>query len=203
MQTNSGNPAVIGLAGFGITTFVLQIHNIGILESMGPILWLGVFVGGLAQLVAGFQVRSTGNNFAYSAFTIYGAFWLAFCGILIGNELGFYVASKAEIAWFLLPFTIYTGIMLYGAMHIHTAETVVFGTLFLGFLFLVIGHAFIPVFDVIAGYVLIVCSFSAWYVMASIIYKQVCGREVLPTGKPLLHKGPKVEAFDAMAVAAE
>ncbi|MDX5594783.1 acetate uptake transporter [Pseudovibrio sp. SPO723] len=185
-SVKSGNPAVVGLAGFGITTFVLQMHNIGLLESMGPVLWLGVFVGGLAQLVAGFQVKATGNNFGYSAFTIYGAFWLAFAGILISNEFGFYTSSHEEIGFFLIPFTIYTGIMLYGALYIHKAEATIFGTLFFGFLFLVIGHFGPPVFNVIAGYVLIACSCAAWYVMAHYIYKDVCGRDVLPVGAPVL-----------------
>ncbi|WP_057461893.1 GPR1/FUN34/YaaH family transporter [Pseudovibrio sp. POLY-S9] len=199
MQTKTGNPAVIGLAGFGMTTFVLQMVNIGLLENMGPVLWLGVFVGGLAQLVAGFQTGKTGNNFGYSAFTIYGAFWLAFAGILVGNKLGFYTSSHSDIGFFLLPFTIYTGIMFYGALHIHTAEASIFGSLLLGFILLVLGHFGPAVFNVIAGYVLILCSFCAWYVMAHIIYKDVCGRDVLPVGSPILQPGEKMSGAEAIA----
>lgn len=199
MQAKTSNPAVIGLAGFGITTFVLQMANIGLLSNLGPVLWLGVFVGGLSQLVAGFQTGKTGNNFGYSAFTIYGAFWLAFAGILAGNELGFYAASHTDIGFFLIPFAIYTGIMFYGALHVHTAEATIFGTLFAGFVLLVIGHFGPAFFNVIAGYVLIGCSFSAWYVMAHIIYKDVCGRDVLPVGSPVLEPGERLQMDGVVA----
>src|SRR5690349_14170637 len=43
-----GNPAVVGLAGFGMTTLLLQFHNIGMI-GIGPIIWLGLIFGGAAQ----------------------------------------------------------------------------------------------------------------------------------------------------------
>ena len=45
----NGNPAVVGLAGFGMTTFLLQLHNLG-LVGWGPVLGMGIIFGGLAQL---------------------------------------------------------------------------------------------------------------------------------------------------------
>jgi hypothetical protein len=50
-----GNPAVVGLAGFGMTTLILQFHNLG-LCSLGPVLAMGLIFGGLAQMIAGFQI---------------------------------------------------------------------------------------------------------------------------------------------------
>jgi succinate-acetate transporter protein len=38
-----GNPAVVGLAGFGLTTFLLQLHNLG-LCSTGPVLAMGLIL---------------------------------------------------------------------------------------------------------------------------------------------------------------
>ena len=40
-EVKLGNPAVVGLAGFGMTTFVLQCHNIG-LCGLAPVIWLGI-----------------------------------------------------------------------------------------------------------------------------------------------------------------
>ncbi|MDS4068815.1 MAG: GPR1/FUN34/YaaH family transporter, partial [Candidatus Competibacter sp.] len=40
-----GNPAVVGLAGFGLTTLVLQFHNVGWMPSIGPVVWLGLMFG--------------------------------------------------------------------------------------------------------------------------------------------------------------
>lgn len=48
-----GNPAVVGLAGFGTTTLLLQFHNIGWMGNIAPIVWLGFIFGGLAQFIAG------------------------------------------------------------------------------------------------------------------------------------------------------
>ena len=60
-----------------------------------------------------------------------------------------------------------------------------FTTLLLGFILLDLGHFGSPVMNVVAAYVLIVCAFSAWYMMAAIILNDLAGREVLKTGKPL------------------
>jgi len=46
-----GNPGALGLAGFGFNTILLQIHNIGIISNVEPLLY-GFFWGGLAQLIA-------------------------------------------------------------------------------------------------------------------------------------------------------
>ena len=63
-----GNPAVVGLAGFALSTLLLQFHNVGWV-SMGPVVWLGLVFGGGAQFIAGLQEMKTGNNFGYGAFT--------------------------------------------------------------------------------------------------------------------------------------
>ena len=80
-----GNPAVVGLAGFGMTTLILQFHNVGWCGA-GPVVALGLIFGGIAQMIAGLQEMKTGNNFGYSAFTTYGCFWIALALILLGNH---------------------------------------------------------------------------------------------------------------------
>ena len=50
---NSGNPAIIGLYGFGLTTFVLNLKNAGVYEGNSIIDGMGLFYGGLAQVIAG------------------------------------------------------------------------------------------------------------------------------------------------------
>lgn len=188
MSTKSmplGNPAVVGLAGFALTTFLLQIHNLGIIGN-GPIIWLGFIYGGLAQMIAGFQEQKTGNNFGFSAFVSYGAFWISLCLMFMGNHYGLFTASQTDIAWFLVAWTIYTGMMCFGAVRIHTAMTVTFVTLFLGFLFLDIGHFGYPIMNKVAAVDLIVCACSAWYMMMAIILKDIKGKDVLPMGKPLV-----------------
>ncbi|MFC0220346.1 hypothetical protein FHS82_003737 [Pseudochelatococcus lubricantis] len=183
--TRHGNPAVVGLAGFGMATLLLQFHNVGWV-SLGPVIWLGIVFGGLAQLIAGLQEAKTGNNFGYSAFTSYGSFWIALSLIQIASAMDLFPVSASDLGWFLVVWTIYTAIMTIGAMRISAGLGLVFITLLIGFILLVIGHFGAPVFNVIAGYELMICSALALYVMAHTIFIDVFGYDVLPVGKPLL-----------------
>ncbi|MDQ8204083.1 acetate uptake transporter [Pelagicoccus sp. SDUM812003] len=180
-----GNPAVVGLAGFGITTLLLQFHNVGWCE-IGPVFALAILFGGLAQFIAGFQEFKCGNNFGYSAFVAYGAFWMAFALILICNKYDVYPSDGEDVGWFLVSFTLYTVIMLIPAMRISTAMALTFVLLLIGFILLDLAHFGYPHLTVVAGYELMFCAFGALYMMASAIYTQVFGRVVLPLGKPWL-----------------
>lgn len=178
-----GNPAVVGLAGFGLTTMVLQFHNVGWM-GLGPVVWLGLIFGGLAQMIAGIQEMKTGNNFGYCAFTAYGCFWIALCLLLLGNHYEIYKSSTTDIGWFLVAWTAFTAILWIGSMRIHSALAITFTLLLAGFILLDLAHFGFPFLTEVAGYVLMVCAAMAWYVMAHVIYNDVFGRNVLPVGKP-------------------
>ena len=198
MSAHSGkiaNPAVVGLAGFGLTTFLLQIHNLGFME-IGPVLWTGLLYGGLAQMIAGFQEQKTGNSFGYSAFVSYGAFWIALCLIFIGNHFGIYESSATDIGWFLLGWGLYTGLMVLSAIRIHMAMATTFISLFLGFVGLTIGHFGFPMMNTVAAIILLFCAANAWYMMAGAILKDVYGRDILPMGKPLVGGNHQMAAVD-------
>jgi uncharacterized protein len=179
----NGNPAVVGLAGFGLTTMILQFHNVGWCGA-GPIVALGLVFGGLAQMIAGFQEFKGGNNFGYSAFVSYGSFWIALGVIFLLNHFGIYQSSKTDIGCFLVVWTLYTAIMLIPAMKIHAAMATTFALLLIGFILLDLAHFGYPGLTPIAGYELMACAAAALYMMASAIYAQVFGRVVLPLGKP-------------------
>ena len=61
-ETSLGNPAVVGLAGFGTTTLLLQFHNLGLCGT-GVVFCCALAFGGFAQLLAGLQEFKAGNNF--------------------------------------------------------------------------------------------------------------------------------------------
>ncbi len=182
-QVAAGNPGVVGLAGFGLTTMVLQFHNVGWC-GVGPVVALAFIFGGFAQLVAGFQEFKCGNNFGYSAFVSYGAFWIALGIIFILNNFNIYHSDGKDIGWFLIAWTLYTFVMWIPAMKIHGAMAVTFTLLLVGFILLDLAHFGHPDLTPVAGYELMLCALAAWYMMASSIYAQVFGRAVLPLGKP-------------------
>jgi len=184
-QHKLGNPAVAGLGGFGLATLVLQFHNLGWM-GLGPVIWIGLIFGGLAQMVAGLQEMKTGNNFGYCAFTGYGAFWISLVLMLLGNQFDIYPASTTDIGWFMVGWTLFTAILWVGAMRISSALAIVFTLLLIGFVLLDLAHFGYPGITVVAAYELILTALSAWYVMAHIVLADVFGRDVLPVGKPWL-----------------
>ena len=181
------NPAVIGLAGFGLTTFLLQLHNLELI-GLGPVMAMGIIFGGLAQFIAGFHEQKMGNNFGYTAFVSYGSFWIGLSIIWILNHYKVYESNGTDVGYYLVAWTIYTGIMLIAALRIHKAMTLTFATLFLGFFLLDLGHFGMPVCNKIAAIVLLICAFSAWYMMAAIVINDLAGKEVLKFGKPFIAK---------------
>jgi succinate-acetate transporter protein len=192
-----GNPAVVGLAGFGTTTLLLQFHNLGWMGT-GVVFCTALMFGGLAQLIAGLQEFRTGSNFGYSAFSSYGAFWLALGFIFLILDLqgapntfvgGHLKIAGTDVGWFLVAFTIYTGIMFIGSLAIHTAMVLTFLTLLLGF----IGLDLVFLADAkgllaITAWDLVICALLAYYMMAHVIFLQVYGRDILPVGKPWVKK---------------
>jgi uncharacterized protein len=181
-NTKLGNPAVVGLAGFGLTTILLQFHNLGIC-GLGAVVAMGFIFGGLAQLVAGFMEQKTGNNFGFAAFASYGAFWIGLGIIWILNNFGIYTSSGTDVGMYLVAWTLLTVIFWVGSMFIHSAMAVTFTTLLLGFILLDFGHFGFPTLNVVAAYVLLICALSAWYMMAAIILNDVAGKEVLKSGR--------------------
>lgn len=201
-ESKLGNPAVVGLAGFGLTTFTLQLHNLHVIGA-APVIWLGIVFGGGCQLLAGLLEFRTGNNFGFAAFTGYGAFWIALALMLVfgGSKNPVLAMGTADLGYFLGGWTIFTAILFVGAMRHNGALAFVFLTLLLGFIGLdleTIGG--IAVAGTAAAYVLIVCAFSALYLMAATVY-QDSGIH-LPVGGPWLASKPVEAAPAASAEAA-
>lgn len=186
-----GNPAVVGLGGFGLTTIIQQLHHLG-LCSIGPVIACGLIFGGLAQFIAGFAEQKVGNNFSCAFFTAYGAFWIAYCIIQLFNKFDIYQSSTTDIGWFLIVWTLYTIILWGASLYIHGAMSFTFTLLVLGFILLDLAHFGYPSMGKVAAYVLIFGALNAWYMMAHVIFLGILGRDVLPLGEPWLHPRPTV-----------
>ena len=176
-DTKLGNPAVVGLAGFGLTTLTLQLANLGWI-TLAPVVWLGIIFGGGAQLIAGLMEFKSGNNFGFAAFTGYGACWISLSLMLIfGTNAALTKNFTAlalgphDVGFFLVGWTIFTAILFVGAMRHNTALSIVFLTLLLGFIGLDLKElAAMPAAGLFAYWDLIVCAFSALYLMAANVY---------------------------------
>jgi uncharacterized protein len=185
MNEKNGNPAVVGLAGFGLTTLLLQFHNLG-LVGLGPVVAMGFIFGGLAQMLAGFNEQKMGNNFGYCAFVAYGAFWIGLGVMFILNHLNVYSSNGTDIGYYLIVWTLYTVIMFIASFRVHMAMTLTFGSLLIGFILLDLAHFGFPQLQVVAAIVLIFTALCAWYMMAAIIINDLAGKPVLSVGKKVI-----------------
>lgn len=185
MTDDIANPAPLGLAGFGLTTLVLNIVNAGLVprESIGMVLPLGLFYGGLAQFAAGMWEFKKGNTFGATAFGSFGAFWMSFATmeiLIVQGTLD--PVPQGGIAVFLISWGIFTGFMSVGTFKINRALQVVFVTLTLLFFLLAIG-VYSPVVHRIAGIEGILCALSALYTSAAIVINTTWKKEMLPLGE--------------------
>jgi uncharacterized protein len=173
----------VGLAGFGVTTLLLQIHNLGFL-GLGPVLASAFIFGGVAQLIAGFMEQKVGNNFGFSAFVAYGAFWISLGIMWLLKHFDIYASTGTDVGWFLVVWTLYSVIMWFAAIRIHGAMAFTFTTLIIGFVLLDIGHFGYPFLNKVAAIDLIFCAFGALYMMAAIIINDVAKKPILKVGSP-------------------
>ncbi len=162
------NPGPLGLCGFALTTFVLNVHNAGLVPAaLEAVLPLGLFYGGLAQLIAGILEMKTGNTFGLVAFTSYGAFWIALASLILFTKWGWIsgAALGPALGITLIAWTIFTGIMTIVTFKTgHLTLILIFVTLLILFILLVIGHyTGSKAITTFAGYEGILVAFIAWY----------------------------------------
>jgi len=81
LHDTTANPGPLGLMAFGLTTVLLNVHNAGLIPLSGIILAMGMFYGGLAQIIAGIMEWRKNSTFGMTAFLSFGFFWLTFVGI--------------------------------------------------------------------------------------------------------------------------
>ena len=179
----TGNPAPLGLMGFGMTTVLLNLHNAGLFALGSMILAMGIFYGGLAQIIAGIMEWKKGNTFGTTAFTSYGLFWLSFVGLVMLPGMGIGVAEPktGSVVAYLMMWGIFTGLMFIGTLKTNRALQTVFLTLTVLFFLLAIGEATgIALITILAGYEGIFCGFSAIYTAMAEVINESLGKTVLP-----------------------
>jgi len=187
VTTAVANPAPLGLFGFATTTLVLSAANANFSGvTAGGALGLALAYGGLAQLLAGMWEFKAGNTFGAAAFSSYGAFWISFW--VLNNVGGSAPKGANDVGWYLLSWTVVTGLFLLGTLRQNWGLVAVFLLLFVTFLLLTIG-AFNPPAagsqpSPIAGYVGIATAIAAYYVGLAGIMRHVSNDKIkLPLGQ--------------------
>lgn len=184
IQDTTSNPAPLGLMGFGMTTVLLNIHNAGFFPLDSMILAMGIFYGGLAQVIAGIMEWKKNNTFGTTAFTSYGLFWLSLVFLLLIKQWGWWQGPTAgAMAAYLFMWGLFTFFMFIGTLKANKALQFVFATLTLLFWLLAWGDATgSTAIKHFAGYEGIVCGFSAIYTAMAQVWNEMYGKTILPLG---------------------
>jgi len=187
MDAKLANPAPLGLMGFGMTTVLLNIHNAGFFPLSAMVLAMGIFYGGIAQIIAGIMEFKKGNTFGTTAFTSYGLFWLTLVAIWLLPGLNNPNAAKtpeAYMGWYLIFWGVFTFFMWLGTFRKNRALQFVFLSLTVLFLLLAVRDwTGSTVIGKIAGFEGIVCGLSAIYLAMAEVLNEAKGRTVLPIGE--------------------
>jgi len=176
------NPAPLGLMGFGMTTILLNLVNVGLFGISSIIVAMGIFYGGVAQIIAGVMEFRKGNTFGTLAFTSYGLFWLTLVFIIISSvERPAVSPDNAAWAAYLFIWGLFTLMMFFGTLKANRALQTVFLSLAILFFLLTAAH-FIPQLQLIAGIEGVFCGFSAFYLSLAEVLNEANKRVVLPIG---------------------
>lgn len=179
------NPAALGLGGFALSTFILNVTNAGLVpaESVGIVMPVAMFYGGVAQLLAGMWDLRKGSIFGGTCFSSFGAFWIGLAAFEMLSWAGVIpTVPKGGLALTLIAWGIFTFYATIASFKEPWAITWIFITLTILFFLLAWGE-YNPTVHKIAGYEGILCSLIAWYASAAILVNTVHGRKVFPTGE--------------------
>ena len=175
VQSVVADPAPLGLAGFALTTLVLSSVNAGLIPKAAEpvVLGLAFGYGGLAQFCAGMWEFKRNNTFGATAFTSYGAFWIAFALLVTFNVANIPAEARPPaVGIFLLAWGIFTAYMTIAALTLSRPVLVVFVLLTITFFVLAFG-AFAGAagagLTALGGYLGIVTAIAAWYASAKTV----------------------------------
>jgi len=184
IKDNSANPGPLGLLAFGMTTVLLNLHNAGYFEMNSMIVAMGIFYGGLAQIIAGILESKKNNSFGMTAFLSYGFFWLTLVALILLPKWNLMpTPSTNGMVAYLIMWGIFTGLLFIGTLKINKALQFVFASLTILFFLLALGDitesAAIKTFT---GYEGILCGASAIYTGIATLMNEVYGKIIMPIG---------------------
>lgn len=176
------NPAPLGLMGFGMTTVLLNLHNLGLFQMNSMILAMGIFYGGIAQIIAGVLEFRKGNTFGTTAFGSFGLFWLTLVYlILLPTEKPALAPDNLAMAAYLFMWGLFTLMMFFGTLKTNRALQSVIMSLAILF-FLLAAARGIPALLPVAGIEGVICGFTAFYLSIAEVLNEAHKRIVLPIG---------------------
>lgn len=188
------DPSALGLFGLAMVTLVASSQKLGITTGTAYILPWAIFLGAMAQLVAGILDYKKGNVFGATAFCAYGFFWFSMGMSWLINLGAFGVKLQENVdthqmGFAFVGYLILTLFLTLGAME--TNKVLFFIFFFIDVLFIGLsvstlvseGYIHVVFHNVAAGAELIIALLSFYGSGANVLNNHF-GRDFLPIGKP-------------------
>ncbi|KAF9449448.1 hypothetical protein P691DRAFT_812534 [Macrolepiota fuliginosa MF-IS2] len=120
--TRIANPGPTGMWAFAVTVFLWSFYVVGTrsVNSDTAIVGMGLFVGGLAQFMAGMWEFPRGNVYGSAFFTLYGSFWISYAVSLVVLGVNSFTTEGPEtkdalgiylMVWFIITFFFFLGVV--------------------------------------------------------------------------------------------
>jgi hypothetical protein len=148
------------------------------------ILAMGVFYGGITQIIAGIMEAKKNNTFGFVAFVSYGSFWLTLVGLIVMPKFGWVPAASATaMISYLIIWGIFTALLFFGTLRISRSLQFIFATLTILFFLLAFSeNSGNPTLKSFTAYEGIVCGASAIYTGAGALLNEIYGKTIFPLG---------------------
>ncbi len=181
-KDNTANPGPLGLCGFGLSTILLNLHNAGLFGMDTMILAMGIFFGGITQIIVGSMEWKKNNIFGTMAFTSYGSFWLILVALLVMPKMGLGEApTPIAMGYFLSVWGILSLGFFVVTLKLGRAMAILFASVVL--LFALLATASFTgnhTIHIIAGIEGVICGSIAIYIAMAQLFEAVYGRQILP-----------------------
>jgi succinate-acetate transporter protein len=185
LNSETANPAPLGMAALALTLFLFSIYNIGWLDTgTSPgraTIWISMAVlyGGIVMFAAGMWELRDRNTIGATAYSSLGAFWVG-VGVL-DQSFGM---SYGNLGWYFVSWLIFTALIAIVALRINGATAAVFALFTVTLIFLWIGAAANEDAGhgvrIVAGIVGLITAVVAWYTTLAAMLSLVWGRDLLP-----------------------
>ncbi len=174
----------LGFFSFGLTAILLGLSYTGLIPVSGIVLAMGIFYGGVGQVVIGFIERQRGNLFGSVVFVAFGLFWLSLLGMVLLPKCGFGEHPQAEtLASYLFLWGMFSVLLMVSSVKLCRALRIFFASLVLFFALwsssLMAGTAN---FSLITGGASVCVGGVALYTGLALRLRELCGRPILPLG---------------------
>ncbi|MFH5834166.1 acetate uptake transporter [Halalkalibaculum sp. DA384] len=185
ISDDTANPAPLGLFAFGMCTVLLSLINAGTIPMDSMILNMGLFYGGIAQIMVGVMESRKGNTFGWVAFTSYGFFWVSFVAINVFPDIGWMAAaSDGGMIAYLVMWCVFSVVCFIGTLKLNRVLQAIFGLVVLLFVLLIIGGATgNQGITMLAGYEGVVTGIVCLYAAAAFLLNEMYDQKLLPIGE--------------------